>query len=70
MGEIFGIKVVKGGVQLTSGETEGVVQVGGDDIQSIMLLPWCRKNVSPGGSQYSCRIGPKETPNGRRGCLG
>ena len=32
MGEIFGVKVGNGAVQLTSGETEGVVQVGEEDI--------------------------------------
>ena len=30
--EIFGVKVGKGAVQLTGGETEGVVHVGGKDI--------------------------------------
>ena len=32
MGEIFGVKVGNGAVQLTSGETEGVVHVGEEDI--------------------------------------
>ena len=33
MGEIFGVKVGNGAVQLTSGETAGVVHVGEEDIQ-------------------------------------
>ena len=32
MGEVFGVKVGNGAVQLTSGETEGVVHVGEEDI--------------------------------------
>ena len=32
MGEIFGVKVGNGAVPLTSGETEGVVHVGEEDI--------------------------------------
>ena len=32
MGEIFGVKVGNGAVQLTSGETKGVVHVGEEDI--------------------------------------
>ena len=31
--------------------------------------PFVRGICTFGGSQYSCRSGPKETVNGRRGCL-
>ena len=39
MGEVFRVKVGNGALQLTSGETEGVVHVGQEDIPFLFATP-------------------------------
>ena len=45
-------------------------QLGGVPTILSVAPPLVWGKSTSGGSQYSCRSGPKETPNGRRGCLG